>query len=117
MRMSPIANRKWMPWCALALAVLAGCGKAPEQADAAKPAAGHAEKLADGVIVHLDQGTQQVRLQAVDERIVHVTAVPDGKFELPGSLMAVKTGGATHFTVDETPDAVTLKTEDRKSVV
>ncbi len=109
MRMSSIAIRPWMPLCMLTLAVLAGCGKAPEPADAAK-SAGHAQKLADGVIVRLDHSPQQVRLQAVDERIVHVTAVPEGAFDLPASLMAVKTGGDTLFTVDETPDAVTLKT-------
>lgn len=104
---------KWFPLCAVALAalmggVVAGCGKSPSTEGAASNP--HAQKLDDGVIVSLDGSPQKVRLQLVDERIVHVTATPDGNFELPHSLMALKTGGDTHFTFSESADAVTLKT-------
>ncbi|SFS19015.1 alpha-D-xyloside xylohydrolase [Dyella sp. OK004] len=99
---------KCFPLCAVALAVLAGCGKSPSTEGAA--AGSHAQKLDDGVIVRLDGSPQKVRLQLVDERIVHVTATPDGNFDLPFSLMALKSGGDTRFTFSESADAVTLKT-------
>ncbi|MFC4764880.1 TIM-barrel domain-containing protein [Dyella koreensis] len=99
---------KWFPLCAVALAVLVGCGKSPSTEGSA--ASSHAQKLDDGVIVRLDGSPQKVRLQLVDERIVHVTATPDGNFELPASLMALKSGGDARFTFSESADAVTLKT-------
>lgn len=94
--------------CAISAALLGGCGKAASPEQAVAPS--HVQKLADGVVVGIDGSAQKVRLEVVDERIVHVTATPDGKFDLPPSLMAKKTGGDTQFTVDESPTEVALKT-------
>ncbi|HET8764364.1 MAG TPA: TIM-barrel domain-containing protein, partial [Rhodanobacter sp.] len=77
---------------------------------ASAPPAGHVQSLRDGAVVSVEGSTQKVRLQVVSDHIIHVTAVPKGDFNLPASLMALKTGGDTHFTVGERAGAVTLDT-------
>ena len=79
-------------------------------AHAATLATGHAAKLADSVVVSIDGSAQKVRLQVVADRIIHVIAVPKGDFDLPASLMALKTGGDTHFSVKESDGTVRLDT-------
>ena len=72
--------------------------------------AGHVQRLADGIVVDIAGSTQKVRLRVVSNRIIHVTAVPSGGFNLPASLMALKTGGDDAFTVGEQGGEVTLRT-------
>ncbi|MEO8777859.1 MAG: TIM-barrel domain-containing protein [Rhodanobacter sp.] len=99
----------------LVIGLSAGCsGKAatpaPSAATAVTPTKASFHKLADGVIVDVAGTTSKVRLQVVDERIIHVTAIPAGGFDLPASLMAVKTGGDTRFSVDSDAGHLNLKT-------
>lgn len=80
-------------------------------AHAAQGEPAHVKKLADGVIVQLDGTPQRVRLTWVADTIVHVTVSPDGRFDdLPPSVMTVKTGGYTQFTVSEDANDVLVKT-------
>ena len=72
--------------------------------------ASHATRIADGAVIAVDRSRQKVRLQLVSPKIVHVTVAPDGNFNLPASLMAIKTGGDGTFSLDESGDEVVLKT-------
>lgn len=98
----------------LATLLLASCSAPHEDTSkaatqAAAPAAAF-QKIADGVIVPLAGSKQKVRLQLVSPTIVHVTATPDGDFDLPASLMKVKSGGDDQFTIGTEHDHVQLKT-------
>ena len=83
------------------LVAVAGCG-----------AHGEFERTAEGVIVTPAEGpAKRVRIQAMSDRIVHVTAVPGESLDLPPSLMVIATPTATPtFKVESNDDAVTLKT-------
>ncbi|MFT4179623.1 MAG: glycoside hydrolase family 31 protein [Thermomonas sp.] len=72
----------------------------------------HVEKQADGVVVHPARpGAAVVRVQVVDERIVRVSADPDGDFQRSASLMRVPGAGNTPaFSVQQDADGVTVKT-------
>jgi alpha-D-xyloside xylohydrolase len=99
--------------CGLVLA-LAASGDNPSVTASgdtgAKPATTDFRRTADGVIVDVGGTAGKVRLAVVDDRIIHVTAIPSGDFDLPKSLMAVKTGGDTRFTVSSDAGHVRLKT-------
>ncbi len=87
---------------ALTVALISGCSGHADPAKAAAPASATASKpafqqIADGVIVDVAGAARQVRLQVVSDKIIHVTAIPGGNFDLPKSLMAVKTGGDQAF--------------------
>ena len=99
----------------LVAASISGCGgNAGATPTAAPDGAGAApakfQRIADGVIVDVGGTAKQIRLKVVDDRIIHVTAIPAGNFDLPKSLMAVKTGGDTHFSVSSDAGHVRLKT-------
>src|SRR6185312_5711154 len=99
----------------LVAASISGCGgNAGATPTAAPDGAGAApakfQRIADGVIVDVGGTAKQIRLKVVDDRIIHVTAIPAGNFDLPKSLMAVKTGGDTHFSVGSDAGHVRLKT-------
>ena len=104
--MNPVSSKTFRPRFLVA-ALLAGLATASAGQTGA---ASHMRRLDDGVIVSLDHGAQKVRLELVDDDIVHVTASPDGRFDLPPSLMALKTGGDRHFSLAETPQEVVLST-------
>jgi len=99
-----------LPGCLL-LALLSGCGShaAPPATDSAASTQAAFQRIDDGVIVAVG-ANEKVRLQVVDDAIIHVTAVPAGGFDLPASLMAEKTGGDTHFSVSGDAGHVRLKT-------
>jgi len=102
---------------ALAVALISGCSGHADPAKVAAPVSTAASKaafrpIADGVIVDVGNTSQQVRLQVVSDTIIHVTAIPAGNFDLPKSLMAVKTGGDKHFSVSTDAGHVRLKTAD-----
>lgn len=96
----------------LAVALLSACGKSTPEQTATPASATQAkfQSLADGVIVDVEGAAKRVRLEVVGDRIIHVTAIPAGGFDLPASLMAVKTGGDTHFKVSSDAGHVRLKT-------
>ena len=77
---------------------------------AVPPTAAHVTRLPDGIVVSVDGSQQKVRLRVVSNHIIHVTAVPQGGFDLPPSLMALKTGGDSHFSVHEHDGTVELDT-------
>lgn len=91
--------------CLLALGLCAGGVHAT-----APVSASHVQPLHDGAVISVEGSAQKVRLQVVSDRIIHVTAVPDGGFDLPASLMALKTGGDGHFKMAERDGTVTLST-------
>jgi alpha-D-xyloside xylohydrolase len=99
----------------LAIALVAGCSGSTGSTQAAAPHDGSAaqakfQQIADGVIVDVGGAAKQVRLQVVSDRIIHVTAIPGGGFDLPASLMAVKSGGDKQFAVSSDAGHVRLKT-------
>src|SRR6185437_1260643 len=99
---------------ALAVALISGCSSHADPARAAVATNATATKvafrqIADGVIVDVGGAASQVRLQVVSDKIIHVTAIPAGKFDLPKSLMAVKTDGDKQFTVSTEAGHVLLK--------
>jgi len=88
--------------CLAALLALAACGSPPAF-----------EKTADGVVVTPTGGAaRKVRLSVVSDKVIHVTAFPTDTVSEPASLMAVKTGGGTGFTVDEKDGLVVLRTSE-----
>ena len=105
MKSTTLASRLLTP---LAIALLASCSSSP--ASHATTPVSHATRIADGAVVAVDHSTQKVRLQLVSPTIVHVTVAPDGNFNLPASLMAVRTGGDGSFSLNESGDEVVLKT-------
>ncbi|MFM2288448.1 MAG: hypothetical protein RL684_1591, partial [Pseudomonadota bacterium] len=88
----------------LAAPVLLGAG--------APPSTGHYERTAVGVVVSPASGpAARVRLEVIDERIVHVTAVPGDSLDLPASLMVTAhADGKVPFTLSEQGGALLLKT-------
>jgi alpha-D-xyloside xylohydrolase len=95
----------------LLIGLLSGCGSnaAPSAANSAASTRAAYQQIADGVIVNVGD-SEKVRLRVVDDSIIHVTAVPAGGFDLPKSLMALKTGGDKQFTVATDAGHVLLKT-------
>lgn len=80
------------------------------------------EKTADGLIVHLKKeqsfGLNQVRLQVINDKIIHVSATPDDKFSDEKSLIVVpQTGKQTPFTVEEKNNCAVLSTASLKAFV
>lgn len=73
------------------------------------------QRTNEGVIIRLDDRSdfpgQVVRLQIVNDRIIHVTAIPGGEFSGRASLMAVEgEWPATEFTIEQGEGHVTLST-------
>lgn len=99
-------HRKKLFVALAASGLLAACANNTRHSEPAS----HIQKLADGVVVQLDGLPEKVRLQWVAGNIVHVTVSPDGRFDLPPSLMATKTGGYTDFSVSENANDVLVKT-------
>jgi alpha-D-xyloside xylohydrolase len=91
------------------VAFIAGCSNK----DAAPSAAStNVVQSADGIVVTPASGpAKRVRLQVMSDRIIHVTAAPGVSAELPPSLMVTaKVPVAGHFTVEQQPDKVLVKT-------
>jgi len=72
------------------------------------------DKLADGVVVHLDSagsGARQVRLQVVSKNIIHVTATPADTFSSAKSLVVLPgTSKSVSWKVEEGNGLLTLST-------
>ncbi|MDL2305109.1 DUF5110 domain-containing protein [Bacteroides sp. OttesenSCG-928-D19] len=74
------------------------------------------EKTADGVIINLPQkqstDAKMLRLQVVNHKVVRVLTTPQAKFASQESLIIVpQDGEQTPFTVEETEQLITLKTD------
>ncbi|HSC39018.1 MAG TPA: hypothetical protein VLD19_14145, partial [Chitinophagaceae bacterium] len=79
------------------------------------PPPGDYSKLDDGIVVRLkrktENGPRLVRLQAVTDKIIHVTASPLDTFTQSRSLMAVeKKRPPVKWDIKESEDAITLYT-------
>ncbi|NDV83785.1 TIM-barrel domain-containing protein [Bacteroides sp. 51] len=73
------------------------------------------EKTQDGIVVSLQQeqptDVKKVRLQVINDKIVHVSATPENNFSKEQSLIIIpKTGEQTPFTVEEKDSVYILKT-------
>lgn len=73
------------------------------------------EEVRDGVVINLKQqqstDVKRIKLQVVNDQIVHVKATPQEKFSEEESLIIVpQTGEQTSFTVAEADNVVTLTT-------
>jgi alpha-D-xyloside xylohydrolase len=109
MMLSPITDwlRRPPSAAALLVAALAGCATTPA-----------VEQTADGVIVTPAEGpAARVRLQVMNERIIRVTAIPTGTFDLPSSLQVVATSGGAAFRVAQAEDVLTLSTARARAAV
>lgn len=74
------------------------------------------EKTPEGVVVNLSQqhpaDVKKVRLQVVNDNIVHVSATPENKFSKAKSLIIVpRAGNRPDFSVEATDSVVILKTK------
>ncbi|MCD7899688.1 MAG: DUF5110 domain-containing protein [Bacteroides sp.] len=73
------------------------------------------EKTQNGVIINLQQGqptdVQKIRLDVINEKIIHVSATPEKKFSSEESLIIVpQKDESTPFTLIEDGNTLTLKT-------
>ncbi len=72
---------------------------------------------ANGLVVTAADGpAARIRLQAISDAIIRVTAFPDARMELPGSLM-VTAKPTAQFEVSHQDESVTLKTEKASATV
>lgn len=79
------------------------------------------EKTQNGVIVKVKQNNkdevQLVRLQVVNDKIIHVTATPEDRFSTNKSLITVPQKQDTKFTVSETEKDVKITTSEITAAV
>jgi len=80
------------------------------------------EKTASGLIVDLKKeqssDVRLVRLQVVNDKVIHVSATPEDKFSDENSLIIVpQIGNKTPFSVEEKNNAVVLSTASLKAFV
>ncbi len=89
-------------FCLLAGLVFTACGKQVY------------EKTQDGVVVKVKQNSSadvsKVRLQALGNKLIRVSATPDKEFDDRQSLIIVPQKNKTPFTVEENDSAVVLAT-------
>ncbi len=80
-----------------------------------------AEKAANGVVVDIDSnqdnGVRMVRLEVMGDRLIRVTATPEGSFSREKSLVVVPQEERTPFEVVESDSSVAVKTAQMTAVV
>lgn len=62
-------------------------------------------------------GASRVRLQVIDDKIIRVTAVPDGRFNDKGSLAVIPQTGCRDYSVVNGEETVTVSTSSISAVV
>lgn len=80
------------------------------------------EKTQDGIIVNLPQKQStdvgKIRLQVVNDKVIHVSATPEKKFSEEKSLIIVpQAESQTPFSVEETEQQLTLSTAELRVIV
>jgi alpha-D-xyloside xylohydrolase len=80
------------------------------------------EKTADGVIINLKQNQQtevkKVRLQVINDKIIHVSATPENQFSDEKSLIIVpQIDERPQFAVEESDNILTLKTKALQVII
>src|SRR5688500_12076598 len=106
-RPQPLAVPIIRRWAPLLMAALLSACAAAEDSPASQAAASQGyEKTDRGIVVHpTAEGAADVRLQVVSDRIIRVSADPDGDFKRSPSLMRVEEGAAAPaFEVATTGD-------------
>lgn len=69
------------------------------------------EPLENGVVVNIDrEGVRKVRLLAVSDKIIRVTASPEDRFSTDGSLMVLPPEKFTRFRIEQSNNSIVLKT-------
>lgn len=102
-------NMKNISYCLLAGLLFGACsGNVYEQTD-------------NGVIVKVQQKGEQtprlVRFQVMGDKLIHVSATPEGKFADSKSLIVVPQEKQTPFTVSQSGDTITVSTKEVKAYV
>jgi alpha-D-xyloside xylohydrolase len=74
-----------------------------------------------GVIVNIPQtsvnGVKRVRLEVMDEKVIHVSATPERNFSTDESLIIIPSKGETPFTISETDSTVSVETSQVRATV
>lgn len=72
------------------------------------------DKLANGIVVHIDQQQQndvrKVRLEVMGDKLIHVTATPENEFSNRTDLITVPVQSQADFSVETTDSTVVLVT-------
>ena len=101
-------NMKNISSCLLAGLLLGSCSGVCEQTD-------------NGVIVKVQQegntGVRLVRLEVMGDKLIHVSATPEGKFAESQSLVVVPQKERVPFNVIQQGDTVTVVTDDVRASV
>lgn len=101
-------NMKNISYCLLAGLLFGSCSDVYQLTD-------------NGIIVKVsqknNQGVRLVRLQVVDDKIIHVSATPESKFADPQSLVVVSQKEKTPFDVKQKGDTVTVLTDELSASV
>ena len=101
-------NMKNISSCLLAGLLLGSCSGVCEQTD-------------NGVIVKVQQegntGVRLVRLEVMGDKLIHVSATPEGKFADSQSLVVVPQKERVPFNVIQQGDTVTVVTDDVRASV
>ena len=72
------------------------------------------EKTGNGIIVNVEQ---KVKVEVVGEKLIHVSATPEKSFSKAESLIIVPKKDKTDFSVEESEDAVSVKTSQVCAIV
>ncbi|KAA6349661.1 Alpha-xylosidase BoGH31A [termite gut metagenome] len=79
------------------------------------------EKTPDGVVVKLNRqqngDARMVRLQMIDDKIIHVSATPKKKFAEGKSLIIVPQTSTRDFEIEESEKSIVLSTKEIRAVV
>lgn len=79
------------------------------------------EKTGNGIIVNVEQqqptDVRKVKVEVVGEKLIHVSATPEKSFSKAESLIIVPKKDKTDFSVEESEDAVSVKTSQVCAIV
>ena len=79
------------------------------------------EKTSNGIIVNVEQqqptDVRKVKVEVMGEKLIHVSATPEKNFSKAESLIIVPQKDKTDFSVEESEDAVSVKTSEVCAIV
>ena len=79
------------------------------------------EKMGNGIIVDVEQqqptDVRKVKVEVMGEKLIHVSATPEKNFSKAESLIIVPQKNKPDFSVEESEDAVSVKTSQVCAIV